>query len=410
MSHAYQGVTSRQVYSQERRIDTAEPTPLVIEGANCRSVDFLCSFIATRSPEIHADIATHGAVLFRGFDVRSARDFEKAVLSLSGFEGIDGCLMSERGRDRVEDTRFVLYTNKLYRTGGSLYLGGFHCENFYSPDVPRFIAFYCDRASDLGGETGLVNTAGLYAALPQLLKHQLEAQPFWATAWPVHELAARYGLRTEQVERFCSDFGISVVARRGRKYASLYKPCVIEHPTTRERCLAFNFSMELIRQGFDHTLQKVFTKDYRGKEWWRHRMSWKIPVLGLIDKVDMFLHDPVSVWQALIEKPLGTRVGDLFDATSIERLAHSLRNHFSAFTWRGGDVLIVDNVKMAHCGMPGFGPRVLRALIGNPIRMPYAPGGLGIHIADPNVLPTLAAEIAAYVDSSGRGLPEVIST
>lgn len=410
MSYAYQGVTSREVSSQERRIDTAQSIPLVIEATNSRSVDFLSSFVATHSHQIHADIAKRGAVLFRGFDIRSAGDFENAVLSLSDFEGVQSCLMSERGRDRVEDTRFVLYTNRLYRTGGSLYLGGVHCENFYSPDVPRFIAFYCERSSDLGGETGLVNTAGLYSELSQVLKHQLEGRPYWATAWPVVELARRYGLRAEQAERFCLDFGIPVVVRQGRKYASMYKPCVIEHPTTRERCLAFNFSMELIRRGFDHTLQKVFTKDYEGKEWWRHRMSWKIPALGLIDKFDMFLHDPVSVWQALFEKPFDTRVGDVFDTTSIERLAHSVRKHFSAFTWQSGDVLIVDNVKIAHCGMPGIGPRILRALIGNPIRMPYAPGGPGVHIAELNVLPTLAAEIAAYAESSKPGLPEVVST
>jgi alpha-ketoglutarate-dependent taurine dioxygenase len=252
----------------------------------------------------------------------------------------------------------------------------------------------------LGGETGLVNTAGVYADLPKALKGQIEARAFWATAWPLNEIATRYRITAEQAKRFCSDFGIPVIVRDNRNYASMYKPCVIEHPSTGERCLAFNFSMELIRQGFDHTLQKVFSRDYWANQWWIHRMSWKVPFVGLIDKADMFFRDPVSVWQALIEKPLDTRVGDVFDKPSIERLAHSFRTHFSAFIWRAGDVLIVDNVKMAHCGMPGIGRRTLRALIGNPIRMRYDPEGPGVHIASASVLPTLSAQIAAYTQAS----------
>jgi hypothetical protein len=41
-------------------------------------------------------------------------------------------------------------------------------------------------------------------------------------------------------------------------------------------------------------------------------------------------------------------------------------------------VLIVDNLRMAHVGMPGFGERELRALITNPVRMSYQQEGRGL--------------------------------
>jgi alpha-ketoglutarate-dependent taurine dioxygenase len=401
MSYNYNGVTSRLICRHETQIHTEEQTPLVIEsGSNTSNLEFLLDFMSSYSSEILADVATHGAVLLRGFNPRCCRDFESAVLSLSGFQGIEGCLMSEPGRDLVKNTQFVLYTNRLYRTGGSLYLGGFHSENFYSPDVPRFIAFFCERASQIGGETGLVNTAKLFSDLPETIKRQLKARTYWATAWPLAKMASRYGVTAQQAERFCSDSSIPVVTRYHQKYASMYKPCVIEHPITKEHCLAFNFSMELIRLGFDHALQKAFLPDYAAKEWWLHRLSWRIPLVGLLDKADMLVRDPVTVWQAFREKPFDTRVGDIFDKRSIEHLAQSVRNRFSSFTWRAGDVLIVDNLKMAHSGMPGVGTRTLRVMIGNVIRMRYDSEGPGVHVANMAVLPTLAAQLIPILHQS----------
>jgi hypothetical protein len=59
-------------------------------------------------------------------------------------------------------------------------------------------------------------------------------------------------------------------------------------------------------------------------------------------------------------------------------LAAAVRRRFSSFRWQRGDVLLVDNLKMAHSGMPGFGPRRLRAMICNPLPVPCGPFGPGV--------------------------------
>jgi len=396
MSHRYSGVTTRLLNRDERLIDTEEPTPLVIERqGRSGSLEFLREFLSSNSSEIVMDIATHGAVLLRGFDLRSPQDFETATLAISNFQGIDECLMSEPGREVVKGTRFVLHTNNLYRTGGSLYLGGFHSENYYSPDVPSHISFFCEQASRIGGETGLVNTAKLFSDLPEALKTELKQRAYWVAAWPLAKMASRYGVKAQQMEEFCLDSGLAVVSQHGQKYASLYKPCVIEHPITKEHALAFNYSVELMKSGLDRAVQNRFLPDYSSKEWLLHRLSWRFPLIGVLDKLDVLFRDPGTVWRTLFRKSFDARVGEIFSREATSLLATSIRNRYSSFKWIAGDLLIVDNLKMAHSGMPGSGARALKVLISNPIRMRYDAKGPGVHVvSDGYHRPTLGSQLS----------------
>jgi len=396
-SHRYSGVSTRLLERDERLIDTEEPTPLVIERqGNSGSLIFLREFLSSNSAEIVMDIASHGAVLLRGFDLQSPQDFESATLSISKFQGINECLMSEPGREVVQGTRCVLHTNTLYRTGGSLYLGGFHSENYYSPDVPNYISFYCEQSSRLGGETGLVNTAKLFSDLPETVKTELRRRAYWAAAWPLTTMASRYGLSAQQMEQFCLDSGLPVVMQHGQKYASMYKPCVIEHPITKEHALAFNYAVELMRHGLDRAIQRLFLPDYSAREWLLHRLSWRFPLIGVLDKLDVLFRDPGTVWRTLFRKSLDTRVGEIFSKETTGLFATSIRKRYSSFKWRAGDLLIVDNLKMAHSGMPGSGARTLRVLICNPIRMRYDSKGPGVHVVSADSHhPTLAAQLSA---------------
>jgi len=396
MSHSYSGVTTRLLDRRERLIDTDEPTPLVIERqGSSGSLGFLREFLSSNSSEIVLDIATHGAVLLRGFDLRGPQDFESATLAISNFQGINECLMSEPGRDLVLGTRFVHHTNNLYRTGGSLYLGGFHSENYYSPDVPNYIAFFCEQAPRMGGETGLVNTAKLFSDLPEALKTDLKQRAYWATAWPLAEMASRYGVDAQQMEKYCLDSGLPVVTRHGQKYASMYKPCVIEHPITKEHALLFNYSLELMHYGLDRAIQRIFLPEYSSKAWLLHRLSWRVPLIGLLDKLDVLFRDPGTVWRTLTRKSFDAPVGKIFSKEATGLLAKSIRNRYSSFSWRASDLLIVDNLKMAHSGMPGSGARTLRILICNPIRMRYDSNGPGVHVVHgDNHHPTLGDQLS----------------
>ncbi len=137
---SYDGVTARFLRKEERLVNSLETEmPLVFEAKEHKDLKFLQDFLEANSDDLMEDVGKYGALLFRGFDIQSDKDFEQAILNIKGLNGISEAFMAEHGRERVDGLKYVLHTNTVYKTGGTLYLGGFHSENYYSPDVPGFI-------------------------------------------------------------------------------------------------------------------------------------------------------------------------------------------------------------------------------------------------------------------------------
>ena len=67
-----------------------------------------------------------------------------------------------------------------------------------------------------------------------------------------------------------------------------------------------------------------------------------------------------------------TRVESCFSEQDIKELAKLIRQNYSSCLWKKGDILLIDNTKVAHAGMPGSGPRLIRTMICNPIEMNYS--------------------------------------
>ena len=150
-----------------------------------------------------------------------------------------------------------------------------------------------------------------------------------------------------------------------------------------------------MKYGLDRAIQRAFLPDYSSKEWLLHRLSWRFPLIGVLDKLDVLFRDPGTVWRMLSGKSFDARVGEIFSKETTGLLATSIRNRYSSFKWRAGDVLIVDNLKMAHSGMPGSGARTLRVLICNPTRMRYDSKGPGVQVVSVGSHhPTLGAQLS----------------
>ncbi|EEZ94263.1 TauD/TfdA family dioxygenase [Legionella longbeachae] len=193
MHKEYQGVTTRFLRKDERLILSEEQQmPLVIEAEKEVELEFLQHFLKSYSSQIIHDMAQYGAVLLRGFNIDTEEQFENIILSIPEFRGISEAFMSENGRAHVGDLKYVLHTNSIYKTGGTLYLGGFHTENYYSTDVPSYLCFCCFHPSVLGGETGLINTQKIYNHLSKELKEKLEKHSFYVCQWSIKEIAERY--------------------------------------------------------------------------------------------------------------------------------------------------------------------------------------------------------------------------
>lgn len=390
ISTDYVGVTTRFLRPEERLIVAMDnQMPLVIEAKESTQVSFLKDFLNANSSSLLEQISTYGAVLLRGFDIASDQDFEASVLSIQGLNGISDVFMSEEGRTQVGDSQFVLHTNAVYKTGGTLYLGGFHTENYYSPDVPGYICFCCLEPSTLGGETGLVHAEKLYQQLSQTLKDKLEKQAFFASKWLVSVVAERYQVAEESVEKICKHFDLPIVGEGKERFIVMYKPSVVLDPKTQKKSLELNL-FELLT--LNAALRRVFAKDYKGKTWFWHRLVWKLPNVAfkalevIYIMCASFFHSPkeslallmaniktrLAARNPLIEQFNRSKVGPCFTEEEVQILAQLIRANYSSCLWKKGDILLVDNLKVMHAGMPGSGPRTIRALICNPIEMAYS--------------------------------------
>lgn len=390
MSIGYAKVKTRFLRPDERLMLSEETEmPLVIEPDGQIDVKFLQNFLSSHSTQLLNDMAKYGAVLLRGFDIHSDEDFENTVLSIQGLSGISEAFMSEQGRTRVTNLKYVLHTNSVYKTGGTLYLGGFHCENYYSPDVPTYISFCCLKPSTQGGETGLVNMEKVYAHLSESLQQKLEKNTFFVGKWLISEVAKRYKISPAKIEKICQQFDLPVVGKGKNKFILMYKPNVFTHPVTNKKSLGINlFELPTL----NHELRKCFANDYQGKTWFWHRLFWKMPAVvfkilefNAVILISLF-NSPKESFQILKSKLMAkkaakkidnlpdfnsTRVGSCFNKEEIKQLAKLIRNNYSSCLWKKGDILLVDNRKIMHAGMPGSGPRLIRALICNPMAMKY---------------------------------------
>lgn len=388
----YDEVTTRFLRRDERLISSLETEmPLVLEAKERKDVKFLQEFLKTNSDSLMKDVAKYGALLFRGFDIQSDSDFENTILSINGLHGISEAFMSEHGRERVGNLKYVLHTNTIFKTGGTLYLGGFHSENYYTPDVPGFISFCCLKPSVLGGETGLVNMEMVYDYLDEDLKKKLENNAYFVEKWLVTDVADRYKVDTKTVEEVCKRFDLPIVGEGENKLILMYKPSVFFNPDTQKKALQINlFSLPTL----DRALRKCFMGDYQGNTWFWHRFVWKLPptIFKTIENVFVFFtalfHSPKELFQITLSKwktdrALGeidekfVKVNSCFSEAEISQLAQLMRNFYCSTIWKKGDILLVDNRKVAHAGMPGSGPRLIRALISNPLEMKYSEAEAG---------------------------------
>lgn len=391
-------VTVRHLHPAEQSaVGAARGVPLVIEPKDRSDVAFLSAVFAEHSDAVKRAIFDHGAILIRGFQLREPSDFETLVLSLRGLRAMSGYFMKEKGRDMVSGTKHVFETNTVVKSGGDWRFGGFHSENYYTFDVPHIQAFCCFKAPWFGGETALVHMANAYREFDDDLKARLEATPCQVMAIPVDKIAARYKLSEETVERFFDEEHIETIALKddgNRKWIVGYKPSVYQHPYTKRASLQVNLSIELPE--VNNMALEHFSAGYQSMQWSLHRLAWKHTTVRLFlsylshlpralqhrSLLGSFIMEPIrqranglmgkpGIPPKRATPPPGLRLKELLEPRHVRTLADALWRHSSAFAWKPGDVLVFDNLQMLHAGMPGFGPRLIRVMMCNPVPIAY---------------------------------------
>ena len=200
----------------------------------------------------------------------------------------------------------------------------------------------------------------------------------------------RYKISQEEIEKICKANDLPIVGEGKDQFILMYKPNVFEHPITQKKSLQINL-FEI--NNLNEEMRKCFMSDYQGKTWFWHRFVWRLPTFVLRGLefiyiiVASFFYSPKNALKIMHSKfnrlrasikmhslpPINDlKVGSCFNDKDVKDLAKLIRNYYSSCIWQKGDILLIDNKKVMHAGMPGSGPRLVKALICNPLEMGYS--------------------------------------
>ena len=272
MNNDRKEVKTRYLVSSEREIPIlSKEFPLVIEPNTDNSLEFICEYLSANSNFILDNIREHGAILLRGFALKEACDFEKVMLSIKGLSGISHLFLDKANRKAVEGTQYVFPTNNIVRTGGTTNLSAFHSENYYTPEIPQFISFFCKSPAVYGGETGIVDMEKVFLLMNDGLKDKITNKLFFVKKWPITEVCKKYNLDRAALEEVCANYGLLIEG----DYIFLNKPCAFVNPNTQVMSFVAACSREI--QGLNEFILEIFKESYRSYKWFKHKLLWRLP-------------------------------------------------------------------------------------------------------------------------------------
>jgi alpha-ketoglutarate-dependent taurine dioxygenase len=275
---------------------------------------------------VEAQLVKHGAILFRDFPVSTVSRFEQFIGAVSA--GLLEYRERSSPRSRVSGN---VYTSTDHPADQSIFL---HNENSYQHTWPLKIFFHCAIPSQEGGETPLADCRNIFARISPEIRERFR-QKKWMY---MRNFGDGFGLpwqtvfQTEDktvVEEHCRRHHIKVEWKDGnrlRTYA--VRPAIEKHPQTGEEV------------------------------WFNHATFFHITTLA------------PSIREALLAEfaeqdlPYNTYYGDgtPIESEVLEELREAYGQEKVMFGWEQGDVLMVDNMMVAHGRSPYVGER--KVLVG----------------------------------------------
>ncbi|MEU6667432.1 TauD/TfdA family dioxygenase [Streptomyces sp. NPDC046727] len=285
------------------------------------------------APAVRQLLTRHGAVLLRGLGLTAPADLARAAHTL----GVTP-VPEREGFAARDDFGQGVYSASRWPADEPMCM---HHELSYADEVPGIALFGCLKAPRHGGGTALADAARVLAALPAelvdpfarhgwlLARHYGEVGVSWAEAFGTED--------REAVSAYCRDHAVSHRWLPDGSLRTLQRrAAVVDHPALGER-LWFNQIAFLNEFTMDATVREYLVS----------------------------LYGPDAL-------PFTTFHGD---GTPVpEQAVQAINDTYAAATvsepWQAGDVLVLDNLRMAHSREAYQGEREIVALFGDPVRLP----------------------------------------
>jgi alpha-ketoglutarate-dependent taurine dioxygenase len=305
--------------------------PLVVEpdgdGKNCADFDALIETARAERDFFRAKLLAHGALLFRGYQVRSVSDLERFVRKFSGGEKLFSYAGGVSPRNPLGAGRGV-YTSTEYPAQYALSL---HNELSYADVYPRRLYFCCLTPAEIGGETTLGDSRRILkkidAAVVEAFRNKkvcyvrnLHGEKGWGYSWQ----EAFETDDKQKAEDCCRKIGAEFEWKpNGVLRLSQIRPAIIKHSLTNEE-VWFNQADGFHPSNLDAETYKTLAATMNEDEF----------------RLNAFYGD-----------------GSPIDLQTLAHIRAVLQSETIPHKWKAGDVLILDNILAAHGRMPFTGAR-----------------------------------------------------
>ncbi|GAA1271583.1 TauD/TfdA family dioxygenase [Pseudonocardia aurantiaca] len=288
---------------------------------------------------LRAAVAQHGAVLVRGLGLRDAAQVAAV------FQRLGTGLMAEREAFASRQTYADgVYSSTKWPANQPMCM---HHELSYTLEIPSLMLFACLTPPTAGGVTAVADSTAVMNALPPELVQRFAREGWMLVRNYNDEIGASYAdafgtAERGAVEAYCRANAIELEWQPdGGLRTRQRRPALVGHPVTKQPCW-FNQIAFLNEWTMDPDVHEYLVEMYGADG---------LPFTTCFGGGDPVGEDVVALLNQVYE-------------------ANTLRE-----PWQAGDLMLVDNVRMAHSREPYQGDREVLVGMSEPLRMPVPGGG-----------------------------------
>jgi alpha-ketoglutarate-dependent taurine dioxygenase len=277
---------------------------------------------------LFAQLLVSGALLFRGFELRTTEEFGRLVDALSGGSPRFGYAGGASPRRALEGGGGIVYNSTEYPPAIELSL---HNELSYTDAYPSLLFFFCLVAPERGGATTLGDSRRILSRIDESVLQAFRTHGVRYVRNLSPDVGSGYSWQDAfetddpaKAEAACRNIGASFEWRHGFMRVSQVRPATAHHPVT-------------------------------GEEVWFNQADGFHPSALDTDTYASLLayHGSEDAFRLTVSFGDGTPVRrNMLDEVRAAIAAERCEHH-----WQKGDVLVLDNLLMAHGRAPFSGSR-----------------------------------------------------